>query len=330
MEFGQIRPYRPNGLLQAAGHARTRTFSELRAEQHLVDRLESSFDSRAFVELWQREALTLEDLTDERTLVAWRLVRFIARMRGLCADDQFLHEATAVSPDPWTCAVGIVANAPLLRARRTEEIPASPLLPPDVPEDWCDGDGVRVGYLPTEDRALVTWIDFAESCAKQLTIGYRQIDLYAAHPIFNPYLCRASFPAPESLMLQESTVVEAAVDLYLEHGTQGTVDKLRIKFGLTQMESLSVLRLVGRVADSRVSKNDDHNYALMCLRLESVAARARGLMDLRAELAALKNLAIIQGLTSAGTDDEVKDVNSTVREISSRRAAMLANRTEAS
>lgn len=265
--------------------------------------------------------MTLEDLAGERSLVAWRIVRHIARMRGLCKDDQFLYEATKLSPDPWTTPVGIFEGAPVLASSAP---PPLPLLPPDVPEEWRDGNTTRVGYRPTEhDDSLLLWIEGCERAAHQLCIGERQEDFYALHPILDPDLCRASFPAPEHIVLQEHVIVEDCLAIYLEKGLQGLIREARLKHGLTRGEVLSIYKLIGRAAVARTTRSDETNYALMVLRLEEIAGKARGLMDLRAELAALKNLAIIQGLATQGEDDETREITDSVRDVAARRAEIV-------
>lgn len=318
MDTGRLRPFVGSGRLQA-GLTRTLTRVEPRAEQYPPGEVQPP----QFEELWRRESLTLEDLAGERSLVAWRIVRHIARLRGLCKDDQFLYEATKLSPSPWTTPIGTFEGAPIIATGGV--LPELSLLPPDVPEDWRDGNTTRVGYRPSEhDSALLLWIEGCERAAHQLCIGERMEDFYALHPILDPDLCRASFPAPEHLLLQEQVVVEDCLSIYLEKGLQGLIREARLKHGLTRAEVLSIYQLIGRAAVTRTTRNDETNYALMVLRLEEIASKARGLMDLRAELAALKNLAIIQGLASQGDDDDVRDITESVRDVAARRTNIVS------
>lgn len=321
MDRGQIQPWRPNGSLAVAGRARTAVSADPRAELPRPDSEPFSFD-----ELFSRERLTLEDLTDDTNLTAWRLVRHVARLRGLCADDQFLYEATSIHPDPWTNPVGTFEGSALIKARTLSKWPELPLLPPDVPAGDLDGDKARVGYDPREDARLLSWIKMMESAARQLTIGSRRHDLYGLQPLIDPCLCRMTFPAPEDIMLVEQHLVEECLEIHLDKGIFGILQEGHRRWGLTRYECLSLFRLVMRSATKRVSDNPEQNLALMVLRLERIAAKARNTLDLRAEIMALKLMSIIQGLANVDSDDTIKDINDSVRELTERRKLLESSR----
>lgn len=323
MDRGRIQPWRPNGASAKAGSTRTATHAEPRAE------LVSPSGDLGFEDLWARENLSLADLDDERMLVSWRLIRQVARARGLCREDQFLFEATSISPDPWTEPVGYFEQSGRW-FRHGLRWPDLPLLPPDVPAADIENEKVRVGYDPREDGRLRAWISMMESAARQLSLGSRSVDHYGLSPVLDPCLCRTAVPAPEDLMLVEQALVEEALEIHLDKGVYGLVSDAKHRWGLTRFESLSLFRLALRKATSRTCDNPEQNLALMTLRLERIAAKARNTLDLRAELMALKLLSIIQGLANVEADDQVKDINESVRELTERRKMLISNGKEAS
>ena len=83
---------------------------------------------------------------------------------------------------------------------------------------------------------------------------------------------------------------------------------LRDEYGLRASEADHLVR-IAKTGAVRIAESDvEEDRALMILRLERLIERSRDELDIRAEIAALKQLSIIQGLNYNDEANTMKDI----------------------
>lgn len=85
--------------------------------------------------------------------------------------------------------------------------------------------------------------------------------------------------------------------------------------GMMPHEARGLVRLAKFEARSRMEAEIEEDRAIMAMRLESLIALARAEMDRRVELGALKQLAIVQGVTRAEPEDSMAEFANVVRRV---------------
>lgn len=266
--------------------------------------------ARAFAE----ENMTLEDLLPYRIRVAWRIVREMARLKGLVADDEGLDCILGIKPDPWAEPCGFSTDDKEMYSRLNADVARSlvmlPLLPPATDKTPLP-QGVH--YNPRTDDRLHQYMDTIHFICLYLHIerGSRTDPAqgrYGLYGLEDPSLIRLSFPSRLQILAWEDMVVEEAFRCMAEQGQAAAEDFLADTYGLRTFETLSLIKLAKGKARKRLENDLDEDRAVMIYRLDEVARRAKDGMDLRTELGALKQMALVMGLGRSDPEDSLRDM----------------------
>ncbi|MFG0317742.1 MAG: hypothetical protein ACF8XB_10750 [Planctomycetota bacterium JB042] len=302
---------------------------------------------RMALERWWADAfreakLTPADLHPFRLRVAWRVSREIARMKTIVALDETLERATAERPDgkdPWLEHCGLrytdgdaKKSSAAWRVLRLHSpgTKAAPhgrglgLLPPPVPEEFVEDGKVVESYDPrskADDEALHRWLEALDIVVRLLGIERGSTEnpqqgFLGLRYVLDPETVRASWPTRWEVMAFEFHLIEEVLEELTAHGVQAARRKLRDKYWLVDREVSGLVALARSAAAGRVQADLEELRALMVLRLEDLAERARDSLDTRVELNALKQLAIVQGLSKTEPEDAVRDFVDVVAKVS--------------
>lgn len=208
---------------------------------------------------------------------------------------------------------------------------ALPVAPPQVPEDWLLAPEALDLYDPSEqedDPLLHRWLEFFAVTVRSLGIEDGSQDdpdlgKKGLHGMLDPVYCRIAFPSRAEVVAFEEFIVGRTLEVLVEGedpmgsrvdrsmiGTSGAMEFLSRKYGLLPREARTVIDLARDRAKSVADGDLAQNRAMMVLRLEAFISRLRQInpMDGRNELAALKQLAIVQGLAKAEQDNDLADM----------------------
>ncbi len=202
------------------------------------------------------------------------------------------------------------------------------ILPPIVPKIFRDDHGkVKDDYNPETDVSLSYYTKMIEAIIKELHIfrsgsknpNEGRLGLIG---LLDPTTIRLAFPSRIEICTWEGMLVEEACQWLVEHSQQRVRQQLHDHYGLMPHECLSVIKMAKIHARKQLEGDTEEDKAIMVMRLEDFAKRARGSLDIRAELAALKQLSIIQGLARIDADDWVREMVDSIRVESKRRQAL--------
>lgn len=309
--------------------------------------LVANFFRRAF----ERPTITLDDLLPARCLCAWRITREMARIRGFVATDESLSEmensrwTVPVEAGEWNCGKGwhpdyydrrirdrmIEFSRPspgymIVDPKTGHEVPGLALTPPPIPLAYIDHDTKEPfeGYDPLFDRLLSQWIEVISMVAKSVGVGagcdaMGHLESHALDTLLDRYNTRNSWPSPLQIVSYELILVEETLDMLVNRSARGLQKELNQKYGLARYEIEQLTRMARGVARSSIEGDIEEDRALMALRLDDFVNRAKQSMDLRAELAGLKTLAVILGLSRVEPHDTMKDIIGIIAEGAEQR-----------
>lgn len=235
---------------------------------------------------WE-DAVSEDETYPQRVLAAWRVCRALARVKGILAEDEPLDDRLRLldqdGNDQWHA-----------RTTASRGMSSDPSIPESL-HSLVSGGKVQQP-LPvhpeklTDPKDLRRFSQTVELLSKWLGLNYvavRGLDKPQGFP-----------PKEQILQLEQELVEEAMLDLQ-EKSTKRLLLDLRENKGLTLPEALIVLALARRkLQDLFGTTNTEQDRALVLARLEALYERAKEALDLRAEIAALKLIAMVQGLTS--------------------------------
>lgn len=308
-----------------------------------VPKQERTSSKRSIIaKAFEQARMTLEELLPWRIIVAWRITRWHGQLRDILQPSTPLQEILqgvldGMIQDPWTHPAstqglqgGIPGNQQVGKAIRylTEGPPPGfGLLPPDAPENDP--------YLdPYEDRNLLHFIGVVEQASIALRIrdgssADQELGTLGMRGLLDPDMIREAWPSPGQIMAWESLLIEQVLELRLHYSPSRIRRELLEKFALSPAEIQGLLDMakVQAMQDTDLSKEEAR--ALMVLRLEQYASRAREDCNLREELAALKQLSIIQGLSDRQDGDEDGDFIKIIEMASNKRKQVTSGQTKA-
>lgn len=309
---------------------------------HVTDLLrtddQSAEERQDYIELMMRRAflrpkLSFKDTEPYRVHVAHRWVREASVLKTLVAEDELLSDALlGCGNDPWhdgdTGARPRADSYTKLRAdvvgmiNATDDSHGVPLLPPVVPEEFRDEHGaVLPNYDPKLDEPLVRWMQAFDRVSTYLGIPRGSSEnpdcgRWGLYGMLDPDTVRLCFPSPVQILTWEEMLVRESWNHMVHGGRVGVTKALREVYGFHDVEInriISLARAYGQVVQATDLEAD---RALICARLEDLAIRCRmGVPDVRAELAALKQLAVVKGMTRSEADDFAKEVTDIVGRI---------------
>lgn len=248
-----------------------------------------------FHELFKLERMPLEEAYRDRLEVSYRLVRELARIKGLVQDVELLSESDLVQ-DHWYTPVKYhhphpVGPAHIRRANVS-------LCPPPVPR--------------FTDPLLVNWIEVMEELTGRLGICSSMRGIRGHYKLLHPISTQEVFPKPDEIMAYEKYQVIDNLQAQIEMGTLRALAHIKSeeseRLPLTAPEANRLQRLARSFAREQTSEDLDEKRALMELRIEALIKRIQGQDghgDYRAEIQALRLLSGVQGLFDTKSDDEL-------------------------
>lgn len=300
-----------------------------------------------FANRFRLAARTIDDAAPFRARVAYRIVREHARLKNLITDDESLIEALGIDPnqpgDPWR---GDTSFVPPTRRDGTtrltmpawhalEALQEQPLLPPVVSREFRDvGDGpgakgdltILRSYSPERDRKYLDWIEGADMIVRYLKIrdgseADREQGIVGLQGMLDPDRARLLWPSRYEIAAFEAVLIEETLGEMIESGVPGAVKFLGVQYGLSRREAGALVKLAKAQARESMESDTEDNRALMVLRLESYLGRAKGALNLQAEMYALKLMALVQGLGKSKPEDIAQDFIDVVTRVAERRNA---------
>lgn len=299
-----------------------------------------------------RSRVSIEDTLGERIVLAWRITRELARHMFAVAEGETLAEALQPSYanfDPWSIPSPFDEPMPGSPTTRSIVTSGSPKLVNQilsirerVPEQhWIkigtkeDGSDSRVPGLPIlppdrdrDDPLMREWLSAVDQIASNLglhagSIEYPHMAQDALPQLLmetlNAWPTRAQIVTFEEILISEALDAITGLSRNLMGQTLITTSQRAVqvrmshRYGLLPHESKSLLGMVRYAAMEMTNYDVDEARGLMILRLENFADRSRTALDLRAELSALKQLAIVQGLARTESGDLNSDFTDIVR-----------------
>lgn len=320
-----------------------------------------------FKQAFTDEELDLLELTPYRIRAAWRIVREIGRLKHFINADDTLLTAFKPGPlnaDPWVHPEPWVARSrqdynseewqeciDLIKAAETipEDlqhhkldpvsgtmlpVPGVAVLPPEVPPRFFDYMGnLHPTYDPNDDTALVIYTKLVQAVSKRLYIESGSSEdqhqgRYGLMGLLDVETIRLAFPTRLQIITWEQFLIEETLELLVEGSTQKTKQTLYARYGLMHREVMSLLRLSQILSMEMTAGGVDEARTIMVLRLEEYRRRAQDAFNMQAEMAALKQLSIVQGLGQEKPDDFFKMMVDQVRNINQDKPLLLPKKVE--
>lgn len=194
------------------------------------------------------------------------------------------------------------------------------LLPPEIPLRWRDAPdwGVSENYTEKFDVMLKRWVALHEEIARYLTIERgseedRDLGRLGLIGLVDRETTRLLWPSRMQLIYWEEELIAETVELLTEEGTPKTRKRLREKHGLVRHEVQAMIRMaLVRIRELAEGDLEDQR-SLMVMRLENYIQRSREAMDLRNELAGIKQMALVLGLTKTDPEDALSAFGNLVK-----------------
>lgn len=239
----------------------------------------------------------------ERVIVAWRIVRRMAIAAKIIMFDNYLHEART---EFWDSPLPTEQIHPLDRLRE--------ILNP-------------VSIQPSPEN-LVPWITRTLAVAAVLGIPDGSMALHdlgarVLPAMTDPETAQAAWPGPLEIIEIEMEMVEEAVGLIASSGVLRTRRALRSRWGLSPDEITSILGVARRAAVEITEADTEQDRALMVLRLQGLADRAKQRRDLGHEIRALKLIAQIKGLNRETEEGGLSALIASMEQVASQRQFVL-------
>lgn len=236
------------------------------------------------------ELTSTKDLEPLQLRLAWRIVRAHAICKGQMGRMELL---SYIEPAKWA--------APMPDASP----PSRSTLGQAIADTWAGLPLLPVGRYLQDHRAAV------KHSAKLIRPP-------GADPLFTDIFAlklHNYFPTREQLIFFEENFLGQVADAFLYKGHVKFIAEAREAYGLSRHEALALLPLVRAFVAETIELDLESDQRLMVARTESLLNRAQDAADLRAEIAGLKHLSIIQGLARIEPQDPVREFETIIREI---------------
>lgn len=319
----------------------TRTQAERR--EHALAAIQRAFT----VDTW-----SAEQTLPHRIRVAYRITRELARVKNLVEEDQTLAEALTHNwllptelrrPLPGRAGVNAVSQgliAILESAMNDVDLYDQPcffpmplsdeteprlmgagglgLMPPEVPWRWRDKTSheVREDYNPRRDPMLKKWTLAVGEIARYLRVVDMPDDVgrLGLHGLDDVETTRVLWPSQLQLLYWEEVLINRTLERLTKKGIPAVRRGLREEEGMTHAESTVMVKLALALAREQTDTDVEEQRAIMILRLEDFLQRARDTLELKVELAGLKQLSIVQGLSKTDPEDTLSVFASIVKD----------------
>jgi hypothetical protein len=264
------------------------------------------FTADDLVVFWRRAFLSPEEQLDgtfaARRRVGWRLVREIARLRGMLRGNEFLADATSTDPgwtEPWQVfpTKHVDVRDPLVIGISRQPIA---LLP-------------TASDSPPSGEVVEQFCAIADTVGKRLGLRARAEDDTAFVLLTDPSLALLSWPMPSDFTDFENIEAARVLRLLLAR-TELDARATLTQEGYGEAEATTLIGLAKRSAKRLTMSDPEADKGLMMMRLQEALERARDDGKVPAEAALLRLMASIQGLISSG-DQQDEDVAEMVRSV---------------
>ena len=211
--------------------------------------------------------------------------------------------------------------------------PGLAILPPPVPWQWWEQDRynqrkrVVENYDPHEDLALVFYTKIINQIAQEMQIEQGSVNdpdqgRFGMRGLTDVETIREAFPSRFQLEAYEELLVEEALQAMTEFGQARARKILRDRHGLSRREIEGLCKIAKAHIRKQMESDIEEDRAFMVTRLEEFIRRARDTLELRAELAGLKQLTIVLGLARSEMGDAMSDFVSVVTDVAGSRGAL--------
>lgn len=259
-----------------------------------------------------------------RVVVAWRLLRQLARAAGLLHPEQSLSAWASLERSPWDepadRASGAVPGPDLPRwLREVRELlldpPACTMLPPPVPPPYLATQAMRDSYDPSrqdQDPALRRYVSALERCAARLRIGETRAGRWGLRGLLDPHAVRRCFPEREELEAFEEVLCDAVLERMVRRGDRDTADWLRREYDLSSPEIAGLMAAVDERSTTARSRTVEQWRAHILALLDAVRQQANDALDVRTARWAIRDMASVSGVLKAAGDDALRDMERAV------------------
>jgi len=251
-------------------------------------------NNQFWVTIFERERLSMRRRGRDRLLTAVRLVRELARLKGLVRGDQLLADSLVLQRH-WSVPVQYIHPCPPGPKIIREAFIS--IHPPDTPS--------------MAHPLLLEWIDIMELIAIRLKIYSTSKGLKGIYQLLDPSYLKEHFPEPEEIMAFERFQVDEILQTQVNQGMLRTLEiltKENGQYALTPQEARQTMQLARSTAPELTKAEIEQEKALMILRIEEIIQHAKSQGDIRAELQALKLLTFVQGLHRVSGDDTMQEL----------------------
>jgi len=238
---------------------------------------------------------------------SYRLIREICRIKGILDDSESLCATLALNPNPWATPTPARSNGeipgwegkfPVLCSMATMIYP--PLETPAALDIYYEG------LIEASQRLHLHMSPSGE-------IGLRYL-------LDRTLATTGVWPEPIEILTYESKILHDLVKAEMEGGLVEARTFL-VEKGFLSWEIGSLVRGSRDLAISQFSLTVEEARTMIVLRLEEIIKRSRiaGHEDLRAEIQAIKLMALILGLGRSEMADDLEGMTEIVKKISAER-----------
>lgn len=306
---------------------------------------------------------SVEEHSGIRLQMAYRIVRELARIKGICEADETLATTIQADPsdhyghDPYkhpsqTFLIDRCTGYPLEELRsfleqldnqdpqdyswvQVSKKSLKPrgglaLCPPPMPIEFIefsenDVPGISESYKTREDATLKLFM-----AQNRVVIHYLGLENGTKTNPENGFLglnglidydfVRQNWPSAAEIVSYEHLLLTELMRMMVEKSTKTTLDYMTNTLGFNALEIQGHMKMVRALARIHAERDQDEERAISLLRLEEYRLRAQESLDLKAEMNALKQIAMIMGLTRSEADDNMQDFMDVVKNVSAKAA----------
>lgn len=325
-EQQSLQTYSPHRTLAAWRLVREMARSKrlIQRDQSLMEALPP--DQPAYDDLYKprEDPWTIPEPARTQTMDYLRFERGLKSHERLCTDYLKTCEYAESLKEEFQDFLWFAEDSEWKISRR----PGLALLPPKVPfNQYLDNGDVKASYNPADfehDPLLHAYTRGLYYVSKHLYFelnSKKNPGMYdeALSSLLNPAYVRLVFPSRIQIISVEALLVEETMDLMVSFGITHAKKTLHEKYGFLthELDQLSDMAKI-RAAEC-VNTDVEQTRSLIILRLEDIAKRCREALDIRAELAAVKQLAVVTGVTQVKPESLEQSFIDMVKSTSSSR-----------
>jgi hypothetical protein len=258
--------------------------------------------------------LAPSELEPYRIMVAWRLARRTAQLKGMLAPDERMEDAFEIEPSPWYAPTKPMLRPGAAAPTRRAKMAAVLLL-------HEEGDGLAL-LPPRDPSAAERWCNAYAIAARDLGIEQTEEGCWGLRGLLDPGAAYHNHPTPAQLTAFEELVVIEATEILVTAGERQCVKHFRERYSLTRDEAMQLIRLARARAHEEFSGSVEEDRALLTAYWKDYIERARKEpVGLTHEARGLKELAKVQGVTRTEPEDKLTEFVATVKAVANQARA---------